>query len=177
VLELARRHPPFAATLLSQPLISSESPHIACAHAGYRLDVPRPPCRFDPTGKSPRNPSKPFRKNQAPSEKIFRFAVYPNQFYESRRPAPEDGRIAIVTDVGCGMRWTRVARETNALLPPSLEFRRTGASPGEAFGVDGSRTAKPCGPDAPTLASSWRRCFASRRRRWQESPVAGESAE
>ena len=37
------------------------------------------------------------------------------------------------------------------------------------------RTAKSCGPDAPTLVSSWRRCFASRWRRWQESPVTGES--
>src|SRR3981081_2860653 len=35
------------------------------------------------------------------------------------------------------------------------------------------RTAKTCGPDAPTLASSRRKQF--RRRRWQESPVAGES--
>jgi hypothetical protein len=25
-----------------------------------------------------------------------------------------EGRIAIVTDVGCGMRWTRVALKTNA---------------------------------------------------------------
>jgi hypothetical protein len=37
------------------------------------------------------------------------------------------------------------------------------------------RTAKPCGPDAPTLASSFAKQFA--RRRWQESPVTGESAE
>jgi hypothetical protein len=51
------------------------------------------------------------------------------------------------------MRWTRVARETNALIP---------------------RTAKSCGPDAPTLASSWR--VMIRKRRWQESPVTGESA-
>jgi|SRR5580704_16287577 hypothetical protein len=36
------------------------------------------------------------------------------------------------------------------------------------------RTAKSCGPDAPTLASSWRKVF--RRRQWQESPVTGESA-
>src|SRR5438552_2137660 len=34
-----------------------------------------------------------------------------------------------------------------------------------------SRTAKPCGPDAPTLASSLR--VVTRRRRWQESPVTG----
>jgi hypothetical protein len=35
------------------------------------------------------------------------------------------------------------------------------------------RTAKSCGPDAPTLASSRRKQF--RRRRWQKSPVTGES--
>jgi hypothetical protein len=36
------------------------------------------------------------------------------------------------------------------------------------------RTAKSCGPDAPTLASSFAKQFA---RRWQEGPVTGESAE
>jgi hypothetical protein len=37
------------------------------------------------------------------------------------------------------------------------------------------RTAKSRGPDAPTLASSV--AEVSARRRWQESPVTGESAE
>jgi len=45
------------------------------------------------------------------------------------------------------------------------------------------RTAKSCGPDAPTLASSWRslsrptglRQKHIRWRRWQNSPVTGES--
>jgi hypothetical protein len=36
------------------------------------------------------------------------------------------------------------------------------------------RTAKSCGPDAPTLASSV--AEVSARRRWQTSPVTGESA-
>src|ERR1039458_9748631 len=36
-----------------------------------------------------------------------------------------------------------------------------------------TRTVKSCGPDAPTLASSWRKRF--RWRRWQTSPVTGES--
>jgi hypothetical protein len=35
------------------------------------------------------------------------------------------------------------------------------------------RTAKSCGPDAPTLASSF--AGISARRRWQKSPVTGES--
>jgi hypothetical protein len=52
------------------------------------------------------------------------------------------------------MRWTRAARLTRA---PVL------------------RTAKPCGPDAPTLASS--RAEVSARRWWQTSPVTRESAE
>jgi hypothetical protein len=64
---------------------------------------------------------------------------------------PTEGRIAIVTDAG----WDAVdaggASDEGACL----------------------RTAKSCGPDAPTLASSWRRRL--RRRRWQESPVTGES--
>ena len=47
-----------------------------------------------------------------------------------------------------------------------------------------SRTAKSCGPDAPTLASSLAEVFSAlpgsektliRRRRWQKSPVTGES--
>src|SRR3981189_272309 len=50
------------------------------------------------------------------SEKIFRFAPRPNQFTDSRRPAPTEGRFAIVTDVGCGMRWTQAVPETRALL-------------------------------------------------------------
>ena len=31
-----------------------------------------------------------------------------------RVPYPHEGRFAIVTDVGCGMRWTLLVRETNA---------------------------------------------------------------
>ena len=47
------------------------------------------------------------------------------------------------------------------------------------------RTAKSCGPDAPTLASSLRKASQPyrartshifRKRRWQESPVTGESS-
>jgi len=55
----------------------------------------------------------------------------------------QEGRFAIVTDVGRGMRWTWVA------------------SPDERGGL---RTAKARGPDPPTLGSSpeWWRC----RPRW-----------
>jgi hypothetical protein len=34
--------------------------------------------------------------------KIFRFAFDPNQTYSFHRPGPQEGRIAIVTDVGMG---------------------------------------------------------------------------
>jgi hypothetical protein len=62
---------------------------------------------------------------------------------------------------------------TNGAVPPSLKLRRTGTRPVEGFGVDGSRTAKSCGPDAPTLVSSF--AEQSAQRRWQKSPVTGES--
>ena len=39
----------------------------------------------------------------------------PNQRHLLRVPLPQEGRFAIVTDVGSGMRWTLMARETNAL--------------------------------------------------------------
>jgi len=72
---------------------------------------------------------------------------------------PSEGRIAVVTDVGCGMRWTRKRRAQSICAD---ERRLTW-------------TAKSCGPGAPTLALSWRWCFASRGRRGQESPVPGET--
>jgi hypothetical protein len=58
-----------------------------------------------PTGK------KASRAKTCPavSAKIFRFAIAPNHIYSFRRPGPPEGRIAIVTDVGHGMRWTHIA--------------------------------------------------------------------
>jgi hypothetical protein len=39
-----------------------------------------------------------------------------NQWFLFARPAPaQEGRLAIVTNVGCGMRWTRAAQLTSAL--------------------------------------------------------------
>jgi hypothetical protein len=59
-----------------------------------------------------------------------------NHFYKPRRLAPDqEGRIAIVTDVGRGMRWTLWAAQG--------ERQAQGA-------------AKSCGPDPPTLGSSLR---------------------
>jgi hypothetical protein len=83
--------------------------------------------------------------------KIFRLARRANHRYLSARPALDKGRFAIVTNVGCGMRWTlRLQRRTEP-----------------------KRTAKSCGPGAPTLASSFAELSAGRR--WQKSPVTGES--
>jgi len=82
-----------------------------------------------PTGWLVIRLSSPFRKN-IPVLSRPKSLLYPPP---SR---PEEGRIAIVTDVGHGMRWTRAALLTRALT---------------------SRTEKSCGPDAPTLASSWRK--------------------
>jgi hypothetical protein len=65
----------------------------------------------------------------------------------------EEGRFAIVTNVGSGMRWTRP------------HVRRTSRS----------RTAKACGPGAPTLALSSHRRSRVLRATGQESPVPGKN--
>ncbi len=51
----------------------------------------------------------------------------------------KEGRFAVVTDVGSGMRWTRELRKTNASV---------------------TRTEKSCGSGAPTLALSLADLFA-----------------
>jgi hypothetical protein len=46
------------------------------------------------------------------AEKIIRFAFLPNRLHKRRRPAPSDeGRFAIVTDVGAGCGGRRVSRD------------------------------------------------------------------
>ena len=77
-----------------------------------------------------------------------------NHPHISRHPGPHKGAFRDRHGRRVGMRWTRAAPLTRALI---------------------LRTAKSCGPDAPTLASSWRKKF--HQRRWQSSPVTGESAE
>jgi hypothetical protein len=76
----------------------------------------------------------------------------PKSAADSAPSRPTEGRFAIVTNAG------RDAVDALALQ----DEKRV------------KRTAKSCGPDAPTLASSVRRRL--RRRRWQKSPVTGESA-
>jgi len=51
-----------------------------------------------------------------PSPKIFRFYRNPIHLYVFPRPAfLSEGRLAIVTDVGGGMRWTRWCRRTSGV--------------------------------------------------------------
>jgi hypothetical protein len=68
-------------------------------------------------------------------------------------PSHTEGRFAIVTDVGHGMRWTRqrFARDGIAGRVERLVSDHRRADERRL-----QRTAKSCGPDAPTLASSSR---------------------
>jgi hypothetical protein len=81
------------------------------------------------------------------------------------------------------MRWTRAhqARERDGRAGAKACERSNGAQTNDVA----QRTAKSCGPDAPTLASRRRKAplpnralrgASFRRRRWQTSPVTGESA-
>ncbi len=92
---------------------------------------------------------------QSPLQKYFASPVGQIISTNSRHPTPPEGRIAIVTDVGegCGGRGS--------------VLRATGSQGGSMRPVSGhqasgremlQRTAKSCGPDAPTLASSSRSC-------------------
>ncbi len=69
-----------------------------------------------------------------------------------RHPTPQEGRIMIVTKRGveCGGRGS-------VLRAMRLQGRFRPVSDHQACGREMlQRTAKSCGPDAPTLASSWR---------------------
>ena len=81
--------------------------------------------RAGPTGKSP-------KICPAPSRKIFRFRRRANQRYQLAPSLPMEGRLAIVMNAG----WDAVDAAVRVTSAPM-------------------RTAKPCGPDAPTLASSF----------------------
>ena len=65
-------------------------------------------------------------------QKYFTSRFGRNSFTDSPVPPRQEGRMRYRHETWGGMRWTRVTHETSAL----------------------SRTAKSCGPDAPTLASS-----------------------
>jgi hypothetical protein len=67
--------------------------------------------QINPTGKSLlifRNRVKP--RNQ----KYSAFAAGQISATTPAIPCPQEGRFAIVTDVGCGMRWTRRRQASNS---------------------------------------------------------------
>src|SRR5450432_1124158 len=69
----------------------------------------------------------------------------------SRHPTPPEGRIAIVTDAG----WVAVDAAAFCVRRDCRASRKT-LERSPACGREmQSRTAKSCGPDAPTLASSF----------------------
>ena len=89
----------------------------------------------------------------------------PNQHHLRRVPFPQEGRFAVVTDVGSGMRWTlRLCVDERSL----------------------KRTAKSCGSGAPKQALRSRRCsrvsrvtvatkrWSPRRARISRKPLRGE---
>ena len=78
-----------------------------------------------------------------PLAKIFAFSFDPNHFTVLRIPAQHRGAFRDRHERGVGMRWTRQRRSANILRGRTALMR----------------TVKPCGPDAPTLASSWRKPF------------------
>jgi hypothetical protein len=86
--------------------------------------------------------------------KIFLFPLTPNHIYNSCHPVPLRGRFAIVTDVGHGMRWTRQRFARDGIAGRVGERPVSGHQASRRGMLQ--RTAKSCGPDAPTLASSLR---------------------
>jgi hypothetical protein len=114
-------------------------------------------------------------------EKRILFARDPNQSYNSRHPGPQEGRIAIVTDVGSGMRWTRKRRHAMRIAGRTLQVCERSARVRRRAQL---RTAKPCGPGTRGwcqagggLQSSTGRCEPPIRRRWRQKEfVSGESA-
>ena len=114
-----------------------------------------------------------------PLQKYFASVIGRNISISRGHPTPPEGRIAIVTDAG----WNAV----DAAASSARRDRRAGRKICERSTARGremlQRTAKSCGPDAPTLASRLpmlcRPYRASdttlvRKRRWQKSPVTGE---
>jgi hypothetical protein len=89
------------------------------------------PATNQPDGQITKTLSIPARKNISlnPSGKSV---------IQIRPVSPDQRGVAHVTTRCGGMRWTRASARDERLMP---------------------RTAKSCGPGAPTLASSWRRCW------------------
>jgi hypothetical protein len=86
------------------------------------------PCGKDiycPVGQNQPSPAVRLQLNFLNNFKLFLpvqsraqkyFSSSPGQITSKTQPIPrpQEGRFAIVTDVGCGMRWTRQRATTNA---------------------------------------------------------------
>jgi hypothetical protein len=131
--------------------------------------------QIDPTDKSlliSRNRVKP--KNQ----KYFAFAVRQIKTTSIAILSREEGRIAIVTDVGQGA--------VDAAVPARMRGSQGGISVSDRRARRRTalqRTAKSCGPDASAVGVKSAEVLRARpggqnhirRRRCQKSPIAGES--
>ena len=71
-------------------------------------------CHRGPVAKS--FPAKPMARLAISDFRKWRLRSNPNQLYVSTVPPPLEGRFAIVTDVGGGMRWTLMVLLTRAPL-------------------------------------------------------------
>ncbi len=113
-------------------------------------------CAFDPSGKSRKPESPPFAFVQSWREKYFAFPETKSGIYLRPSHPGEEGRVAIVRSrgVGCGGRGGVVGRTTLIRLCQGFADGYLSPSKDRANGL--SRTAKSCGPGAPTLASSLR---------------------
>src|SRR6266436_4231821 len=83
-------------------LAEAQSARLICRHGKSNPGIELR--QINPTGKSLlifRNRVKPRNK------KYSAFALGQISARTSAVPCPQEGRFAIVTDVGCGMRWTR----------------------------------------------------------------------
>ena len=110
-----------AASFVCAPLIAHRPFANLPCHLIARPTLPRPPhpcptsvtIAIRPSEGRDGGSCKSDLGSPVPFAKIFQFSHPPNHIYNFRHPVPQEGRIAIVTDVGHGMRWTRqlLARE------------------------------------------------------------------
>ena len=100
-----------------------------------------------PTGKSPIKPVQPSHEKYSASRRPQITPTTP------AIPRPQEGRIAIVTDVGCGERWPRHAGRATSFCRVSL-LMSEGRAPTNGVIADG----KAVWFWRPLLASSRRRC-------------------
>jgi hypothetical protein len=102
-----------------------------------------------PDGRAVENPV------ESPLQKYFASPVGQIISTSSRHPTPPEGRIAIVTDAGCGCGGRGSVLRATGLQGEFLgTCERSPARGREML----QRTAKSRGPDAPTLVSSLRSC-------------------